>query len=78
MAVEVLFSGVKARLSVLRAYDFFHGSDRTEALGRMDSGGREQRNYLFYWFKDIAVGFHSGKLVLYRTLCCQPQGMAQG
>jgi hypothetical protein len=78
MAAEVLFGGVKARLSVLCAYDFFNYSGRTETLGRMDSGRRKQRNHLFHRTKDIAVGFHPRKLVLHRAVCLQPQSMAQG
>jgi hypothetical protein len=69
MAVGVLFGAVKAGLFVLRPYDFFHGSDRTEALGGMDSGRHKQRNYLLHRTKDSAVGFYSRKLVLYRALC---------
>jgi hypothetical protein len=75
---EVLFGAVKARLSVLCAYDFINYFSRTKTLGRLGPGRRKQRNHLFHRTKDIAVGFHSGKLVLYRALCRQPQGMAQG
>ena len=78
MAAEVLFGGVKARLPVLRAYNFFNHSRRTQTLGRMDSCWRQQRNYLFHRTKDLAVGFYSGKFVLHRALCRQPQSMAQG
>ena len=77
MTAGVHFGGVTARLSVLCADDSFNHSGRTETLGRMGFGGREQRNYLFHWPKDIAVGFHSGKSVLYRSLCGKPQSMAQ-
>jgi len=78
MALEVHFGGAEARLPVLCTYDFFNFVDRTKALGGMDSGRREQRNYLLHRTKDIAMGFHPSKLVLHRALCGQPQGMAQG
>ena len=77
MTAGVHFGGVKARLSVLRTYDFFNHSGRTETLGRMGSGRREQRNYLLYRTKDFAMGLYSGKSVLSRPLCCQPQSLAQ-
>jgi hypothetical protein len=73
----VLFGAVKARLSILCTYDFFNDSGRKETLGRLGSRWREQRSYLFHWPKDIAVGFHSGKCVLYRSLRGKPQSMAQ-
>jgi hypothetical protein len=38
-------------------------------------GRHKQRNYLSHRLKDVAVGFYSGKLILYRTLCGQPQGV---
>jgi hypothetical protein len=77
MAVEVFFGGVKARLFVLRTYNLFYDSSRTETLGRLGPGRREQRHHLSHWVKDIAVGFHSGKSVLYRPLRRQSKGMAQ-
>jgi hypothetical protein len=77
MTAGVHFGGVTARLSVLCADDSFNHSGRTETLGRMGFGGREQRNYLFHRPENIAVGFHSGKSFLSRPLCCQPQSMAQ-
>jgi hypothetical protein len=72
MAAEVLFGGVKARLSVLCAYGFLNHSGGTETLGRMGPGRRKQRNHLFHRTKNIAVGFHSGKPVLYRALRGEP------
>jgi hypothetical protein len=68
MDAEVVFGGVKARLSVLCAYDFFNCSDRTETLGRMDSGRHKQRNHLFHRTTNFAVGFHPSKFVLHRAL----------
>ena len=54
---EVLFGAVKARLSVLCAYNSFNNSGRKETLGRLGSGGTEQRNYLFHRPQNLAVGF---------------------
>ena len=78
MDAEVVFGGVKARLSVLCAYDFFNHARRTQTLGRMGPVRRKQRNHLPHRIKDIAVGFYSGKFVLHRALRRQPQSMAQG
>jgi hypothetical protein len=38
ITAEVDFGGVKARLSVMRAYNSFDDSGGTETLGRMGSG----------------------------------------
>jgi hypothetical protein len=78
MTAGVHFGGVKARLFVLRAYYSFNHSGRSETLGRVGSGRHKQRNYLLHRPKDVAVGFHSGKSVLSRALCCQPQSVAEG
>lgn len=78
MTAEVIFGGVKARLSVLCAYDFLNYSGRTKTLGRMGSRRRKQRNYLFHRTEDGAMGLHSRQLVLHRALCGQRQGMAKG
>jgi hypothetical protein len=75
---EVRFGGVKARLFVLCAYDSFNHSGRPETLGRLGPGRGQQRHHLFHRLKNIAMGFHSGKFVLYRAVCAEPPGMAQG
>lgn len=75
---EVLFGAVKARLSVLCAYNSFNNSGRKETLGRLGSGRSEQRNYLFHRPENITVGFHSGESVLSRALRSEPESMAQG
>jgi len=77
MTAGVHFGGVKARLSVLRTYNSFNHSGRSETLGRMGSGRRQQRNYLLYRTKDFAMGLYSGKSVLSCPLCRKPQSLAQ-
>jgi hypothetical protein len=44
----------------------------------MGPGRRKQRSHMLYRNENIAVGFHSGKFVLYSAVCRQPQGLAQG
>jgi len=77
-ADEVFRGGVQARLFVLCAYGVLNYSGGEKMLGRMGPGGRQQCDHLFHRPEDIAVGVYSGKPVLPRALCGQPQGMAQG
>ena len=77
ITAEVVFSVVKARLSVLCAYNLLDHSSWTQTLGRLGSGWIEQHNPLLHWHENVAVGFYSSEFVLYRALCCQPQSLEE-
>jgi hypothetical protein len=77
ITAEVVFSGAKARLSILCAYNLFDDSSWTQALGRLGSGWPEQRNPLSHRHENVAVGFYSSESILHRAVRRQPQSVAQ-